>query len=59
VASNALSVVGRLFSTSSTAKAALPADGGGGGPGKAAGEGGWEEKESQMSKGGEVDQFHE
>ena len=31
--------------------------GGGSGPGKAAGEGGWEEKEKQMSKGGEVDQF--
>ena len=23
------------------------------------GEGGWEERENQMSKGGEVDQFHE
>jgi hypothetical protein len=33
--------------------------GGGSGPGKAAGEGGWEERENQMSKGGEVDQFHE
>jgi len=29
------------------------------GPGKAVGEGGWEERENQMSKGGEVDQFHE
>jgi hypothetical protein len=29
------------------------------GPGKAAGEGGWEERENQMSKGGEEDQFHE
>src|SRR6266853_6445597 len=35
------------------------ATGGGSGPGKAAGEGGWEERENQMSKGGEVDQFHE
>jgi hypothetical protein len=33
--------------------------GGGSGPGKAAGEGGWEERENQMSNGGEVDQFHE
>jgi hypothetical protein len=33
--------------------------GGGSGPEKAAGEGGWEERENQMSKGGEVDQFHE
>jgi len=33
--------------------------GGGSGPGKAAGEGGWEERRNQMSKGGEVDQFHE
>jgi len=35
------------------------ATGGGSGPGKAAGEGGWEERRNQMSKGGEVDQFHE
>ena len=33
--------------------------GGGSGPGKAAGEDGWEERENQMSKGGEVEQFHE
>jgi hypothetical protein len=26
---------------------------------KAVGEGGWEERGNQMSKGGEVDQFHE
>jgi hypothetical protein len=35
------------------------ATGGGGGPGKAVGEDSWEERENQMSKGGEVDQFHE
>ena len=35
----------------------MTGNGGGSGPGKAAGEGGWEEKENQMSKGGEVDQF--
>jgi hypothetical protein len=29
------------------------------GRGVTADEGGWEEKENQMSKGGEVDQFHE
>ena len=29
------------------------------GSGKAAGEGGWEEKGAQRSKGGEEDQFHE
>jgi hypothetical protein len=33
--------------------------GGGSGPEKEAGEGGGEEKGNQMSKGGEVDQFHE
>ena len=33
--------------------------GGGSGPEKGAGEGGWEERGTQMSKGGEVDQFHE
>jgi hypothetical protein len=33
--------------------------GGGGGPETGAGEGGWEARENQMSKGGEVDQFHE
>ena len=33
--------------------------GGGSGPEKGAGEGGWEERGNQMSKGGEVDQFHE
>ena len=31
----------------------------GSGPGKAVGEGGWEERGNQMSKGGEVEQFHE
>jgi len=35
------------------------ATGGGSGPGKAAGEGGRSERENQMSKGEEVDQFHE
>ena len=35
------------------------ATGGGSGPGKAAGEDSWEEKENQMSKGGEVEQFDE
>jgi hypothetical protein len=35
------------------------ATGGGSGPGKAAGEGGRREREDQMSKGGEVDQFYE
>jgi hypothetical protein len=33
--------------------------GGSSGPEKGAGEGGWEERGNQMSKGGEVDQFHE
>jgi hypothetical protein len=33
--------------------------GGSSGPEKGAGEGGWEERGCQMSKGGEVDQFHE
>jgi hypothetical protein len=33
--------------------------GGRSGPEKEADEGGWEERGSQMSKGGEVDQFHE
>jgi len=33
--------------------------GGGSGPEKGAGEGGWEERGNQMSKGGKVDQFHE
>ena len=33
--------------------------GGGSGPEKGAGEGSWKEKGNQMSKGGEVDQFHE
>jgi hypothetical protein len=55
MASDALSVDGRLFSTTSAAKAARPGNGGGSGPGKAAGEGGREEREDQMSKGGEVD----
>ena len=31
----------------------------GSGSGKAAGEDGWEERESQMSNGEKVDQFHE
>ena len=60
VASYALSVDGRLCSTTSAAKSRVTGqDGGGSGPGKAAGEDGWEERENQMSKGGEVDQFHE
>src|SRR5947209_19824552 len=33
--------------------------GGGSGPEKGADEGGWRQKGNQMSKGGEVDQFHE
>ena len=33
--------------------------GGGSGPETGAGEGGWEVRENQMSKGGEEDQFHE
>ena len=33
--------------------------GGGSGPEKGADEDGWEERGNQMSKGGEVDQFHE
>lgn len=33
--------------------------GGGSGPETGAGEGGWEVRANQMSKGGEVDQFHE
>ena len=33
--------------------------GGGSGPETGADEGGWEERGNQMSKGGEVDQFHE
>jgi hypothetical protein len=33
--------------------------GGGSGPEKEAGEGGWEERENQMSRGGEEDQFDE
>ena len=33
--------------------------GGSGGPEKGADEGGWGETGKQMSKGGEVDQFHE
>ena len=33
--------------------------GGGSGLEKGAGEGGWAERGNQMSKGGEVDQFHE
>src|SRR5258708_6542053 len=59
VASNALSVDGRLCSTSSAVKARDRETGGESGPGKAAGGGGWEERENQMSKGLEVEQFHE
>ena len=59
VASDALSVDGRLCSTTSAVKAARPGNRRPDGSGKAADEGGWEEKGDQMSKGGEVDQFHE
>jgi len=59
VASDAPSVDGRLCSTTSAVKAASPGNRRRKWPGKAAGEGGWEERGSQMSKGGEVDQFHE
>jgi hypothetical protein len=59
VASDAVSVDGRLCSTTSAAKAAWPGDRRRKWPGKAVDEGGGEERESQMSKGGEVDQFHE
>jgi hypothetical protein len=40
-------------------KAVPPVIGGGSGPEKGAGEGGWEARGNQMSKGGKVDQFHE
>jgi hypothetical protein len=59
MASNALSVVGRLRSTTTAVKAARPRIGGRSGPGKAAGEDGWKGKGNQMSKDEEVDQFHE
>jgi hypothetical protein len=59
-ASNALSVVGLPHSIRSTVKScANRAIGGGSGPEKGAGEGSWKERGNQMSKGGEVDQFHE
>ena len=59
VASDALPVDGRLRSTTSAAKTARPRNRQRNELGKAAGEDGWEERGSQMSKGGEVDQFHE
>ena len=60
VVSDALSVDGRLCSTTRAVKAAGPSNRRfGSGSGKAAGENGWEEKGSQMSKGEKVDQFHE
>ena len=58
-ASDALSVVGRLHSTLSAAKAAGRVIGDQSGTGKAAGEDGHEERENQMSKGEEEEQFHE
>jgi hypothetical protein len=59
-ASDALPVDGRLCSTTSTAKAGVTEQSAiGSGSGKAAGEDGWEERGSQMSKGEKVDQFHE
>jgi hypothetical protein len=60
MASNALSVVGLPRSIGSTAKSwATGKTGGGSGPEKGADEDGWDERGNQMSKGGEVDQFHE
>jgi hypothetical protein len=59
VASEALSVGGRLCSTTSAVKIAGPGNRRPDGSGKAAGEGSWEERGNQMSKGGEVDQFRE
>ena len=41
------------------AKAGRPGNGRRSGPEKGADEDGWEERGNQMSKGGEVDQFHE
>jgi hypothetical protein len=59
-ASDALSVDGRLRSTTRAVKTAGPSNRRfGSGSGKAAGEDGWEETGSQMSKGEKVDQFHE
>src|SRR3954452_18977520 len=57
--SDALSVDGRLCSTRSAVKTVQRAIGDGSGSGKAAGEEDWREKEDQMSKGGEMDQFDE
>ena len=60
VVSEALSVDGRLCSTTRAVKAAGPSNRRfGSGSGKAAGEDGWEERGSQMSNGEKVDQFHE
>jgi len=60
VASDALSVVGRLNSTyEAWRKPRDRATGDGIGSGKAAGEDGQEEKGSQMSKGEKEEQFHE
>src|SRR6267154_6784782 len=60
VASDALSVVGRLNSTyEAWRKPRDRATGDGIGSGKAAGEDGQEERESQMSKGEKEEQFHE
>jgi hypothetical protein len=58
-ASEALSVEGRLCSTTSPVKAVRPAMATGSGSGKAAGEDGGEEKERQRSNGEKVEQFHE
>jgi len=60
VASDALPVVGRLNSTyEAWRKPRDRATGDGTGSGKAAGEDGQEERESQMSKGEKEEQFHE
>jgi len=60
VASDALSVVGGLNSTyEARRKPRDRATGDGTGSGKAAGEDGQEERESQMSKGEKEEQFHE
>src|SRR6266853_6907001 len=49
VASDARSVVGRLCGASKRGESRVTGNGGGSGPGKAAGEGGWEERENQRS----------
>ncbi|MFZ1051359.1 MAG: hypothetical protein WAN41_11760 [Candidatus Sulfotelmatobacter sp.] len=60
MASDALSVVGGLNSTyEARRKPRDRATGDGTGSGKAAGEDGQEERESQMSKGEKEEQFHE